>query len=503
MTNTDAKTTDRQPVKNIELKPGALVHFMGICGTAMASLAGLLHSRGYKVTGSDQNVYPPMSTQLERLGIPIMSGYKKDNLLKRPDLVIVGNVISKKFEEAQALLDSDIPFTSLPQAMGALVIENRHCIVVAGTHGKTTTTALNAYIADELNLQPGFMIGGIPKNFGQSYRNARGDWFVIEGDEYDTAFFDKVPKFIHYRPRSVILNSVEFDHADIYRDLEHVKEAFLMLLDLIPSGGVLVTCEDEESIRDLLARRKDSLQSRKVAIKTFGLNRGGYRASDIDSVPVAITGSAEIATRMGTRFTLHRPSGAPLKIEIPMIGSYNVKNTMASLALWEHLGHPAESIAPILKGFAGVKRRQEVLGSPGGVTIIEDFAHHPTAVRETIKTVQAQYPKANVFSIFEARSATSRRNVFQHEYAEAFIDAKTQHLLLPPPFNLAGLPEAERFSTDLLLSTIRQKGVEAIVLENVDAIVADLKSRAKPGDVILVMSNGGFDGIYGKLLAAF
>lgn len=495
--------TDRPPVKSIHLAPGAHVHFMGICGTAMASLAGLLHSRGYKVTGSDQNVYPPMSTQLEGLGIKIMTGYKKENLLKRPDLVIVGNVISKKYEEAQALLESDIPFTSLPQAMGALVIENRHCIVVAGTHGKTTTTALNSFIADELGLKPGFMIGGIPKNFGQSYRNAEGNWFVIEGDEYDTAFFDKVPKFIHYRPRSVILNSVEFDHADIYRDLEHVKEAFLMLLDLIPEGGVLVACEDEETIRDLLGRRKSVLDKKKIAIKTFGLRSGAYLASDLESVPVPIVGTQEAATRLGTRFTLTRPNGRPIKIDIPMIGSYNVKNAIASIALWEHLGYPAEKTAPLLKGFAGVKRRQEVLGSPGGVTIIEDFAHHPTAVRETIKTVQTQYPKAHVFSVFEARSATSRRNVFQTEYADAFIDAKTQSLILPPPFNLASLPESERFSMELLLSTIQGKGVDAKVLENVDAIVSDLKSRAKAGDVILVMSNGGFDGIYQKLMKAF
>lgn len=507
MTNSSFPTAssgaDRPPVAKIDLKPGAHVHFMGICGTAMASLAGLLHSRGFKVTGSDQNVYPPMSTQLAGLGIQIMSGYKRENLLQKPDLVIVGNVISKKYEEAQALLESDIPFTSLPQAMGTLVIENRHCIVIAGTHGKTTTTALNSFIADELKLNPGFMIGGIPKNFGQSYRNSSGDWFVIEGDEYDTAFFDKVPKFIHYRPRSVILNSVEFDHADIYRDLEHVKQAFLTLLDLIPKGGVLVTCEDEETIRDLLSRRKTELEKRGIAIKTFGLNSGAYRATELEAVPVAISGTSEAANRMGTRFTLSRPTGPSIKIEIPMIGSYNVKNAIASIALWEHLGYPAEKTAPLLKGFAGVKRRQEVLGAPGGVTIIEDFAHHPTAVRETIKTVQTQYPKAHVFSVFEARSATSRRNVFQSEYAQAFIDAETQSLIIPPPFNLAGLPEAERFSTDLLLSTIREKGVDAKVLENVDAIVSELKSRAKPGDVILVMSNGGFDGIYQKLLAAF
>lgn len=476
---------------------------MGICGTAMASLAGLLHTRGFKVTGSDQNVYPPMSTQLESLGIKIMPGYKRENLEAKPDFVIVGNVISRTFDEAKALLESEIPFASLPQAMGALVIENRHSIVVAGTHGKTTTTAMNAFIADRLQLKPGFMVGGIPKNFGQSYRFAEGDWFVIEGDEYDTAFFDKGPKFLHYRPTSVILNSVEFDHADIYRDLEHVKESFLKLIDLIPKGGVLVACEDEESIRDLLTRRRQALADRGVKVVTFGLTHGDYRARDLKAVPVSVEGLNETASRLGTSFTFdHLPSGASHTVSIPMIGSYNVKNALASLALWEHLGFPASQIAPLFKGFQGVKRRQEVLGSPGGVTVIEDFAHHPTAVRETIRTVQMQYPKAHVFSIFEARSATSRRNVFQKEYADAFIDAGTQSLLLPPPFNLAGLPEADRFSTDLLLAALHEKKIDARLLNGVDDIVRDVKARAKPGDVVLVMSNGGFDGIYQKLLTS-
>lgn len=503
MTNISA-TSSRQPVSNIQLTKGAHVHFMGICGTAMASLAGLLHSRGYKVTGSDQNVYPPMSTQLESLGIKIMQGYKPENLTRagKPDLVIVGNVISRTFEEAAALLESDIPFTSLPQAMGSLVIENRHSIVVAGTHGKTTTTSMNAFIADRLGLKPGFMVGGIPKNFGQSYRFAEGDWFVIEGDEYDTAFFDKGPKFLHYRPKSVILNSVEFDHADIYRDLEHVKESFLKLIDLIPEGGLLVACEDEESIQDLLARRSKSLQERGVRVITFGLNRGQYQARDLEAVPVTLKGSKEVATRLGTRFSYnHIPSGESFSVDIPMIGSYNVKNALATLALWENLGFSADKISPLFQGFEGVKRRQEILGAPGGITVIEDFAHHPTAVRETIRTVQMQYPKAHVYSIFEARSATSRRNVFQDEYAQAFIDAKTQSLLLPPPFNLAGLPEDQRFSTDKLLHELHAKHIDAQVFSGgVDEIVRDVKRRAKPGDVVLVMSNGGFDGIYGKLL---
>lgn len=510
MTNLSAPTnssaSERSPVSKISLQPGAHVHFMGICGTAMASLAGLLHSRGFKVTGSDQNVYPPMSTQLESMGIKIMQGYDASNITAnpagKPDLVIVGNVISRGFKEAQALLATDIPFTSLPQAMGALVIDNRHSIVVAGTHGKTTTTAMNAFIADRLGLKPGFMVGGIPKNFGQSYRFAEGDWFVIEGDEYDTAFFDKVPKFIHYRPRSVILNSVEFDHADIYRDLDHVKEAFLRLLDLIPEGGLLVACEDEETIRDLLSKRRAALEKRGVRIVTFGLERGDYLATSLQAVPVTVKGSKGVATRLGTRFSYKQPkTGASFTVEIPMIGSYNVKNALASLALWEQLGFSPDKVAPLFLGFEGVKRRQEILGTPGGVTIIEDFAHHPTAVRETIRTVQMQYPKAHVFSIFEARSATSRRNVFQNEYAAAFIDAGTQTLLLPPPFNLAGLPEDQRFNTELLMSELKKARVDAHLIDGVDNIVAHVKKCARAGDVVLVMSNGAFDGIYGKLLS--
>ena len=462
---------------------------MGICGTAMASLAGLLQSRGFKITGSDQNVYPPMSTQLEKLGIQIMQGYKRENLNAHPDLVIVGNVISKRYEEAEALLESDIPFTSLPQAMGALVIQNRHSVVVAGTHGKTTTTSMNAYIADRLGLKPGFMIGGIPKNFDLSFRSPEGDWFVIEGDEYDTAFFDKVPKFIHYKPQSVILNSVEFDHADIYRDLEHVKEAFLMLLDLIPKGGLLVACEDEETICDLLSRRREQLEARGVRVVTFGLEKGAYRPENIETVPGD-----------GIRFTITRAGKQPIKIHLKLIGRYNIKNAMATVALWESLGYDGQKVADLLSGFQGVKRRQEILGRPGGVTLIEDFAHHPTAVKETIRTVQEQFPGRTVFSVFEARSATSRRNVFQNEYADAFSGA--QRVLFPPPFNQTGIPEAERFSIEKLISDVRAKGVTVDLKENVDAIVSTLAREAKAGDAILIMSNGGFDGIYQKLITA-
>jgi len=478
----------RQPVARIELKPGAHVHLMGICGTAMASLAGLLKDRGYHVTGSDQNVYPPMSTQLERIGIKIMEGYRRENLASNPDLVIVGNVISRQMEEAQGLLDSSIPFTSLPSAMGQLVIDQRHSIVVAGTHGKTTTTSLTAWVAEQLALKPGFLIGGIPKNFDLSYRVPEGEWFVIEGDEYDTAFFDKVPKFIHYRPRSVILTSVEFDHADIYRDLEHVKQAFLMLIKLLPLGGVFVTSAEDPNIADLLERENGYLAAGGRKVVTFGLSKGDYTAKNIH------------ATDAGVEFEIHRDGKTPQKITSPLIGDYNVKNALASFALLETLGFPPEKIAAGIATFKGVKRRQEIIGRPNDITIFEDFAHHPTAVKQTIGLIQARYPKARVFSVFEPRSATSRRSVFQKDYAEAL--GVGHAVLLPPPFNQTSIPEDQRFSSELLIRDLKARGVDAELCESVDAIVESLKKKAKPGDVILIMSNGGFGGIYDKLLSA-
>ncbi|MES2854211.1 MAG: UDP-N-acetylmuramate:L-alanyl-gamma-D-glutamyl-meso-diaminopimelate ligase [Bdellovibrionota bacterium] len=483
--STPQTTPERKPVGKIELKPGAHVHFMGICGTAMASLAGLLKDRGFNVTGSDQNVYPPMSTQLEKIGIKLMEGYKKENLSSKPDLVIVGNVISRQYEEAQALLASDIPFTSLPQAMGQIVIADRHCINVSGTHGKTTTTSLISWVTDQLGLKPGFLVGGIPKNFDFSYRVPQGDWFVIEGDEYDTAFFDKVPKFTHYRPRSVILTSVEFDHADIYRDLDHVKEAFQKLLQLIPRGGTLVTAAEDANIADLLKREAKHLgDGRKVV--TFGMTKGDYQARNVR------------ADGAGTDFEIHREGKADVTVKMSMIGEYNVKNALAAFALCETLGFDMQKVLKAIETFQGVKRRQEIIGKPNDITIIEDFAHHPTAVKQTIQTVQARYPKSKVFSVFEFRSATSRRNVFQDDYADALSIAHA--LMVPPAFNQAAIAEEQRFSVDKLLEKLKAKGVDANLCNDVDDIVAKLKAKAKPGDVVLIMSNGGFGGIYEKLL---
>lgn len=489
--STNGPAGERAPVSEIRLQPGAHVHLMGICGTAMASLAGLLKDRGFKVTGSDQNVYPPMSTQLERIGIAIMEGYKRENLAvgteNEPDLVIVGNVISRQYEEAQALLESSIPFTSLPAAMGQLVIADRHSIVVAGTHGKTTTTSLCAWIADRLGLDPGFLIGGIPKNFDVSYRVPTGDWFVIEGDEYDTAFFDKVPKFTHYRPRSAILTSVEFDHADIYKDLADVKSAFLRLLMLLPENGLLVTNAEDENIADLISRAKAA--GFKARLVTFGIECGDYVARNIRS------------TETGLEFEVHRTvdgSKPPMKVAVQLLGEYNVKNALAAFALMETLGFEAKQIADAIASFKGVKRRQEIIGRPNNITVIEDFAHHPTAVKQTIHSVQMRYPQARVFAVFEPRSATSRRNVFQKDYAEAL--GVGHSVLVAPPFNQNNIPEDQRFSSDQLVSDLLAKGVDARLCVTVDEIVGELKRSARPGDVILVMSNGGFGGIYEKLL---
>ncbi|MBX3034270.1 MAG: UDP-N-acetylmuramate:L-alanyl-gamma-D-glutamyl-meso-diaminopimelate ligase [Bdellovibrionaceae bacterium] len=464
----------------MEIKAGSHVHLMGICGTAMASLAGLLKDRGFRVTGSDANPYPPMSTQIERLGIPLMKGYGAKNLDPRPDFVIVGNVISANNEEAQEMVRLGIPFTSLPKAMGEFIIADRESIVISGTHGKTTTTSLMAWVAEGAGHKPGFLIGGVPKNFSLSFRNPEGKYFIIEGDEYDTAYFDKVPKFIHYRPRHVVLTSVEFDHADIYRDLAAVKEAFARLMKLIPEDGTLIACGDDANVLELrkLCRAKNNF--------TYGLKNGDFLARVLES------------NDQGTRFEVEFRGEKLGPFRIPMSGDFNVLNATAAVALSKVLGFPPDRVASSLKTFEGVKRRQDILGEPGGVLVIEDFAHHPTAVRETVKAVQDRYPGRRVFSVFEPRSATSRRKVFQNDYVEAFSVA--HEVLLAKAFDQSKIDAENRFSSEELIADLKKRGVSAGVFDSADTIVADLLRRSKKGDVVLIMSNGGFDGIYEKLM---
>ena len=467
----------------MNLKPGSHIHLMGICGTAMASLAGLLKDRGFKITGSDSNPYPPMSTQLEGLGINIMKGYKAENLHPKPDFVIVGNVISANNEEAQELMKLGIQYTSLPKAMGEFIIGERESVVISGTHGKTTTTSMMAWVAEQAGVKPGFLIGGIPKNFAQSFKNPEGNYFIIEGDEYDTAFFDKVPKFIHYKPKHVVLTSVEFDHADIYKDLQAVKDSFARLMTLIPENGTLLACAEDANVMELrkLAKCKNSY--------TYGFGEDAdFRAKVL------------FQNDKGIGFEVHYRGEIMGPYAMQITGDYNILNATAVVGISKCLGFSENRIQIALESFDGVKRRQEILGEPKGILVIEDFAHHPTAVRETVKGIQKKYPGRKVFSIFEPRSATSRRKVFQQDYVQAF---KGSHeVMLAKAFDQSKIDEENRFSTHELVTDLKTSGVQAEDFDGADQIVTALASRAKTGDVILIMSNGGFDGIYGKLMKA-
>lgn len=465
-----------------DLVPGAHIHMLGICGTAMASLAGLLKDRGFKVTGSDSNPYPPMSTQIQNLGIHLYTGYSKNHLRERPDFVIVGNVISASNEEAQEVMRLGVPYTSLPQAMGELIIEERTSIVVSGTHGKTTTTSMMAWIADQLGAKPGFLIGGIPKNFSRSFQNPHGNFFIIEGDEYDTAYFDKVPKFIHYRPKHVIFTSCEFDHADIYKDFDHVKAAFKTLMDLIPANGSLHFWADDPNVAAL------ALMSKAGTKRGYGLGAGELRASHLKTSADGMSFQVTLADKdLGT-------------FQMQMTGEYNVMNALAVIGVSQKVGWDLEKVRTALASFQGVKRRQEILGEPGGVLVIEDFAHHPTAVRETLKGLRERYQGRSLWAVFEPRSATSRRKVFQKDYTESF--GLADHVCLAKAFDQAKIDEADRFSSEELVADVKAQGKDAAVFDSADAIVSELAAKTRQGDVVVIMSNGGFDGIYTKLMKA-
>lgn len=465
------------------IKKGAHVHLMGICGTAMASLAGLLKDKGYKVTGSDSNPYPPMSSQLESLGIQIQKPYSKNNLQVKPDFVVVGNVISANNEEAQEMVRLNIPYCSLPQAMGEFIIDDRQSYVISGTHGKTTTTSLMSWVLDQAGLEPGFLIGGIAKNFSQSFRNPKQNVFVIEGDEYDTAYFDKVPKFIHYRPQNVVLTSVEFDHADIYADFNAVKAAFIRLMKLIPENGNLVYWGDDSNVCEVAKHCK---------IK----NKFSYGFSEKNDFVCKIIEETEGFTKFSITFKNEKLAD----FVTTMTGRYNILNASAVVAQAYANNLPLDAVMKGLSTFVGVKRRQDILGEPGGILVIEDFAHHPTAVKETVLAIQNKYKSRKVFSVFEPRSATSRRKVFQKDYVDAFSEG--HEVIIAEAFDQGKISEEDRFSSSELVADLKKINKTAHVMASADEIVKYLKQTAKPKDVILIMSNGGFDGIYQKLFAA-
>jgi UDP-N-acetylmuramate: L-alanyl-gamma-D-glutamyl-meso-diaminopimelate ligase len=467
------------------------IYMMGICGTAMGSLAGLLKSLGYSVRGSDQNIYPPMSDRLLSLGIELASGYKPENLdlngLHRPDLVIVGNVMSKNNPEVQSLLESGITYMSLPQAMGEFLIKKRHSIVISGTHGKTTTTALAAWVLESAGLNPGFLIGGVPLNFAQTFAIGKEElngagYFVIEGDEYDTAFFDKVPKFIHYRPQTVILTSIEFDHADIYRDLEHVKDAFKMLLRLIPKNGTLIYQANDKNIQSILK------ESNTSNIESYGVKKGDWQVGDIR------WGEAN------SEFDVLYKGKHIDVVKSDLFGEYNLLNALSVYAMGRSIGITAEKIKQGMQSFKGVKRRQEIIGKPKGITLIDDFAHHPTAVQVTIEGIKKRFKNSKVIAVFEPRSATSRRKIFQHEFAKALGFA--DEVILSQPYDQSKISESDRFNAEGVAADAKAlyPGKNINVEISVDNIISRLKTTAQSGDVVLLMSNGGFGGIYQRLL---
>jgi UDP-N-acetylmuramate: L-alanyl-gamma-D-glutamyl-meso-diaminopimelate ligase len=469
-----------RPLKN--------VHLIAACGVGMASLAGMLKEKGFRVTGSDANVYPPMSTQLETLGVPILSPYAAENIPPDAELVIVGNAVSRGNPEAEEAVRRALPLQSMPQAVAELFIGEREAIVVAGTHGKTTATSLAAWSLFALGDDPSFLVGGVPKNFPLSYRLGSGRRFVIEGDEYDTAYFDKGPKFLHYRPRIVLLTSIEFDHADIYRDLDHVRESFRRLVAILPADGLLVACANYPDVVAVAAEARCP-----VAFYTTGA--GPMPRNALEAWRVRGTGEEAGMTSFRMEEG-HRG----LAFRFPLPGIHNAANAAGVAIVLLRLGFPPGRVADVFERFAGVRRRQEVVGEFGGVLVIDDFAHHPTAVRETVRAVRGRYPGRRVVAVFEPRSNSSRRKIFQEQFAESLAEADLA--VVAGVFGTEKIPEGERLSPGAVVAAVRNAGRRAEFIPEVEDIVAFLSASARTGDVILLMSNGGFGGIQAKLKEA-
>jgi UDP-N-acetylmuramate: L-alanyl-gamma-D-glutamyl-meso-diaminopimelate ligase len=460
-------------------------HLIGICGTAMASLAGMLQARGHRVTGSDQNVYPPMSTQLENLGIEILNGYRAENADIGADCTIVGNAIMRGNAELEEVLNRKLVYRSQAEVVKEEFIRGRRSLVVAGTHGKTTTTSIAAWVAESGGLNPSFLVGGIVQNFGASFRVAESDYFVIEGDEYDTAYFDKKPKFMHYLPEIAIVNNVEFDHADIYRDLTEIKFQFSRLMNLVPGNGRLIVGVDSPAAREVLEEMRPKLHTQ---IETFGTSdEAKWQARDVD-----FSGDA-------TRFTVFRDGRRWGEFETHLIGEFNVRNCLAVIIAADAWGISKEKIQEAFNTFKSVKRRMEVRGVERGVTVIDDFAHHPTAVEETLKALRLKYNGKRLIAVFEPRSWSSRLAVFQEPYTKAFNYA--DYVIIAGVYNTSKASELGKvLDVDELVEDIKRQGKTALAFPDADSIVEHLAPALKETDVVAIMSNGGFGGIHEKIL---
>ncbi|HZJ43063.1 MAG TPA: UDP-N-acetylmuramate:L-alanyl-gamma-D-glutamyl-meso-diaminopimelate ligase [Pyrinomonadaceae bacterium] len=462
-------------------------HLIGICGTAMASLAGMLQARGHLVTGSDQNVYPPMSTMLESLGIRVMQGYKSEHLTETPDCVVVGNAIPRGNPEVEEALNRKLLYRSQAEIVKEEFIRGRHSLAVAGTHGKTTTTSIASWVMDQGGLDPTFLIGGVAQNFGTSFRVTESDYFIIEADEYDTAYFDKGPKFMHYLPELAIVNNIEFDHADIYPDLNAVKLAFRRFMNLVPANGRLIAGWDSPNVRAVV----ESMGKRLfTTVETFGTtSEAKWQIRE---------------PRFGaglSAFKVFREGEFWGEFRTPLLGEFNLLNCLAVIVAADAWGVTRERISEALETFKNVKRRAEVRGEKRGITVIDDFAHHPTAVRETLRALRSRYEGRRLVAVFEPRSWSSRLSVFQKDYADAFTAA--DYVVIASVFDSQKVTEKGRaLNTVELIEDISRQGKPAFAFADAEQILSHLTPELREGDVVAIMSNGGFGGIHEKLLAA-
>jgi UDP-N-acetylmuramate: L-alanyl-gamma-D-glutamyl-meso-diaminopimelate ligase len=456
------------------------IHMIAICGTGMGALASLLKDMGFDITGSDQKVYPPMSEFLLSKGIEITEGFSENNVAYGPELVIVGNAVSKDNPDVLGMQQMGLEFCSMPQAVNRFVASGKKTLVVTGTHGKTTTSAILAWILYESGLDPTFMIGGILKNFESNYRLGSGEHMIIEGDEYDTAFFDKGPKFLHYDPSIAILTGVEFDHADIFKDIQHVKQAFNDFITGMSRQHTLVAFDNDKNVADLI-------HGKSCRVVKYGKNANAqWHLGAVTIEPP------------WTYFEVFKQDNVFGKFRTRLVGEHNLLNSLAVIAVADKLAVPVEAVARAFESFEGVKRRQEIRGEKSGVTVMDDFAHHPTAVRETIRAVKPFYPNGRLIAVFEPRTNSSMRNIFQNVYPLSFDGADLICIRQPPL--LDKIPPKERFSSQQLVKDLNRQGKDAHYFADTDEIIDFLVTEATPGDLILVMSNGGFDNIHERLL---
>ena len=456
------------------------IHLIAVCGTAMGALACMLKDLGYTVTGSDQKIYPPMSRFLAQKGIRVLDGFREENLCGRPDLVVVGNAVIKNNPEAQKMFQMGLHFCSMPQALNTFVAAGKKTLLVSGTHGKTTTAAILASILFEAGLDPSFVIGGILKNFDSNYHLGKGEFIIIEGDEYDTAFFDKGPKFMHYDPAMTVLTSVEFDHADIFSNLDHVTRIFGDFLSGLSAHSTLIACEGDPNVFNLI-------RNLRCRIERYG------------NGPNADWGLGEISIEPPwTSFDVLKQGRAFGAFRTQLFGLHNLLNTLAAMAVADGLKIPVGTISHGLETFRGVKRRQEIRGQKRRITVMDDFAHHPTAVRETIGAVRQTLSNGRLVAVFEPRTHASMRKVFQDPYAQSFDQADL--ICIRKPSMLEKVPIADRISSEKLVDDLRKRDKDAHFFADTESIIDFLAKAARPGDLILIMSNGGFDNIHERLL---